>query len=74
METVEMGLELEYEKVPYNNNNAVIEKIGPYNMFRVYLERGVTPDYFKNALFTSYDQAEQSVKNYLTLKGKTKDN
>lgn len=73
METVEMGLEVEYAKVPYKENYAIIEKTGPYNMFRVYLERGQTPDYFKHAVFTSYDLAARSVRDYLEAKAKLKD-
>lgn len=73
METVEMGLELEYPKIPYKDNFAIVEKTGPHNLFRVYLERGQTPTYFIGTQFTSYDKAVQSVNNYLSLKVKAKD-
>lgn len=52
------------QKIPYKNNNFIIEPFGIHNFFRVRMELGETPKELKEQMFTSRMAAETAIKGY----------
>ena len=60
------------QKVPYKNNNFLIEPFGIYNFFRVRMELGETPKELSEQMFTNRTVAEVAINNYVNKNTKAK--
>jgi hypothetical protein len=58
----------EKRSIPYMDNIMIISREGQYGHWKLYLERGETPQALKEVSFTTIDDAVRAVTNHINSK------